>query len=538
MTTPTKPQAPHDRAAPPLSRMASRLMARAREQWQRQQFDAAGQTLTQVLALAPDYPEAVRMLGMTAQRRGDHAGAVDCFQRVVKVWPDDADVHVGLGIALYEQGRVDEAIIHLRQACKLEPTSALAWFNLGEAIGREAQTEEAIDALQRAIALNPAHLLARLSLARARANQGRIDDAVAEFRGVLPYDPGNAEAWFGLSNLNTVRFDAADAAALQGVLARRDLPVRDRELLEFALAKAREGQGEYAQAFELFRSANASRRQRVAWDSAGERRRVQAIERIYTGKKLPDADSQRGREVIFIISIPRSGSTLVEQILASHPEVEGANEIQDLRQVIDNETARRQSAFPLWVPDATAQDWQRMGEDYLERTRRWRRTRPRFTDKSLVNWYLVGAALTMLPAARAVIVRRDPVETCLGCFRQCFSEASGFACDLDEMADYCIDFLRLSRLWCQQYPQRVFDLRYESLVAEPEPVIRRLLDFCGLSFDPACLESHKTPRTVLSLPSAAQVRQPLRRDTARGALYGDKLDGLRERLRSAGVLEE
>ncbi len=538
MTTPTQPRPLPDRASPPLSRAASRLMDRAREQWRQRQFDAAGQTLTQVLALAPDHPEAVRMLGMTAQRRGDHAGAADCFRRVIEVWPDDADVHVGLGIALYEQGQVDAAIAHLRQACRLEPTSAMAWFNLGEAVGREARTEEAVDALQRAIQLNPKHLSARLSLARARANQGRIDDAVAEFRGVLRHDPGNAEAWFGLSNLNTLRFDATDAAALQRTLARQGLSVRDRELLEFALAKALEGQGEYAQAFELFRSANASRRQRVTWDSAGERRRVQAIERIYTGKKLPDTGSQRGREVIFIISIPRSGSTLVEQILASHPEVEGANEIQDLRQVIDNETARRQSAFPLWVPDAAAQDWRRMGEDYLERTRRWRRTRPRFTDKSLVNWYLVGAALTMLPAARAVIVRRDPVETCLGCFRQCFSEASGFACDLDEMADYCIDFLRLSRLWHRQYPQRVFDLRYESLVAEPEPVIRRLLDFCSLSFDPACLEPHKTPRTVLSLPSAAQVRQPLRRDTARGALYGDKLDGLRERLRRAGVLDE
>ena len=176
-----------------------------------------------------------------------------------------------------------------------------------------------------------------------------------------------------------------------------------------------------------------------------------------------------------------------------------------------------------------------LGREYLDRTARWRQTKPRFTDKSLVTWYLVGAALAMLPAARVVVVRRDPVETCLGCFRQCFSEASGFACDLDEMADYCADFLRLTRFWLEKYPRQVFDLQYEALVAEPEPMIRRLLDFCNLSFAPECLEFHKTTRTVQSLPSAALVRQPLRSDTARSALFGDKLDQLRRRLRDAGV---
>src|SRR6185312_7956531 len=289
--------------------------------------------------------------------------------------------------------------------------------------------------------------------------------------------------------------------------------------------------------------ANASRRQRVKWDAAGERRRVAAIADVFAKDQPAPLDPRLGREAILIVSIPRSGSTLVEQILASHPEVEGANEIKDMTHVIDEETARRHSArsnsaFPLWVPDASAEDWLRLGRDYLARTSRWRERKPRFTDKSLVNWYLVGAALAMMPAARAIIVRRDPVETCLGCFRQCFSENSGFACSMDELADYCIDFLRLTRFWLEKYPDRVMDLQYESLVADPETEVRRLLDFCGLPFDPACIEFHKTARTVQSLPSAAQVRQPIRRDTARSARYGDKLDRLRQRLRDAGVLAE
>lgn len=528
-------QSAHGVSRRPLSSVAARLLARARREWAQQQFEAAEQSLANVLSLAPDEPDAVRLLGMVVQRLGRHREAVESFRRVLTLGPDDSDLRIGLAISLFEQGEADEALTHFRQACKLEPASVSAWFNLGEALGRHALTEEAVAALRCALKLDPTHLSARLSLARARANLGDVGTAVTEFREVLRRDPANAEGWFGLSNLNVVRFDAADAASLQGALQRQDLPHRDRELLGFSYAKALESQGDYSQAFEAFRAANASRRRRVRWDAAGEHRRVEAIERVFANETSTPIDARLGNEAILIVSIPRSGSTLVEQILASHPEVEGANEIKDMKQVIDAETGRRNSAFPLWVPDTTPEDWQRLGREYLARTARWRQSKPRFTDKSLVTWYLVGAALAMLPGARVVVVRRDPVETCLGCFRQCFSEASGFACDLDEMADYCADFLRLTRFWLQKYPRQVFDLQYEALVAEPQSVIRRLLDFCNLSFTPTCLEFHKTTRTVQSLPSAALVRQPLRSDTARSALFGDKLDRLRQRLRDAGV---
>ncbi|HJP97964.1 MAG TPA: sulfotransferase [Rhodanobacteraceae bacterium] len=522
----------------PLSSVAKRLLARARREWAGQQFEDAEQTLTNVLALAPDNPEATRMLGTVVLRRGKHARAVECFRKVLAVWPEDDDLRIGLAIALYEQGQVKEAVMHLRRACEIAPASASAWFNLGEALAREAHTTEAIRALQRALECDPAHGSARLSLARAQANLGEVDSAVEGFREVVRRDPGNAEGWFGLSNLNVVRFDQDDVASLKHALEQPDLSPRDYELLAFTYAKALENHGDHARAYDVFARANASRRERMKWDAAGEHRRVAAIEDVFSKRLPPPLDPRLGREAILIISIPRSGSTLVEQILASHPEVEGANEIKDLQQVIDAETHRRRSAYPLWVPDASASDWQRLGREYLARTARWRERKPRFTDKSLVTWYLVGAALAMMPAARAIIVRRDPVETCLGCFRQCFSENSGFACDMDEMADYCTDFLRLTRIWVQKYPDRVMDLEYESLVADPDTEVRRLLDFCGLPFDAACIDYHKTARTVQSLPSAAQVRQPIRRDTARSALYGDKLDRLRQRLRDAGVLAE
>ena len=519
----------------PLSSVATRLLARARREWDQQQLDAAERSLTSVLALAPGNPDAIRMLGMVAQRRGNHFKAADCFRKVLAIFPDDDEMHVGLGIALFELCEFDDALAHFRKASTLAPDSASAWFNLGEALGRHALSQDSVAALRRAIQLDPAHVSARLSLARVQASLGHIDAAVDGYREVVRRDPGNAEGWFGLSNLNIVRFDAADVARMQHALARPGLVGREYELLAFSYAKALEDQGEYVQAFDVFEQGNASRRLRVKWDAAGERRRVEAIMRVFSGEMAAPLDPELGREAILVVSIPRSGSTLVEQILASHPEVEGANEIKDMTQVIDAETHRRDSAFPLWVPDAAAEDWQRLGLEYLARTTRWRERKPRFTDKSLVTWYLVGAALAMMPAARVVVVRRDPVETCLGCFRQCFSENSGFACSMDELADYCIDFLRLTQFWLDRFPDRVTDLQYESLVADPETEVRRLLDFCGLPFNPACIDFHKTARTVQSLPSAAQVRQPIRRDTARSMLYGAKLDRLRRRLHDAGV---
>jgi len=535
MTLQSEPRLVQNASQPPLSRTAARMLARARDEWERRDFAAAEHSLSNVLALAPNDLSATRMLGMAVQRLGDHARAIDCFRRVLAAHPDDADIHVCLGIALHERGETADAVKHLRHACALEPRSASAWFNLGEALVQQVHTVDAVAALRRALELDPAHISARLSLAKAQASLGEVDAAIAGFREVLRRDPGNAEGWFGLSNLNTVRFDAADAASLKSALARPNLSPRDCELLGFTYAKALENRGDYAQAFEAFRTANASRRRRVKWDAAGERKRVDEIQRVFANGTPRPLDDELGGEVIFIVSIPRSGSTLVEQILASHPQVEGANEIKDITEVIDAETRRRNSAYPLWAADATAQDWQRLGREYLERTARWREAKPRFTDKSLLSWYLVGPALAMLPAARVVIIRRDPVETCLACFRQLFSERSAFACDLDELADYCIDFLRLTRFWREQYPDRVLDLEYENLQADPDAEIRRLLDFCDLPFDRACLEFHKTERAVLSAPSAAQVRQPLRRDTARSARYGDKLDSLRQRLRAAGI---
>ncbi|HEY6894847.1 MAG TPA: sulfotransferase, partial [Rhodanobacteraceae bacterium] len=241
-------------------------------------------------------------------------------------------------------------------------------------------------------------------------------------------------------------------------------------------------------------------------------------------------DAARGSEVVFVISLPRAGSTLVEQILSAHPDVEGAGEINDLALVIEAESARRGEPYPAWIAKATPDDWQRLGAQYLERTARWRTARRVHVDKAVFNWAFVGAIAAMLPGARIVNVRRDPIETGWSCFKQSFARGQQvFSYALADVGAYWVDYDRLMFFWHARFPRRIYDLSYEALVAAPEPEIRRLLDFAGLPFSASCLKFHKSDRVVRTA-SAAQVRQPMRADTARASNYGALLDPLRRAL--------
>jgi tetratricopeptide (TPR) repeat protein len=515
---------------------ATRLLREAGEAFGQRRFDVAARAATSLLALQPNHPEAHRLMGFIALMHGENGRAVEHLRRACAALPGDSNIQMALGSALFDSGTVEEGLTHLRRACALAPLAAAAWYNLGRALHAAAQPEEARDALRKALALAPSHAKARITLADAQAVLGDTASAVDHYREVLRQDPANAKAWFAIANLKTEAFSAQDAARLREGFERAEAASEARIQLGFALAKAMEDQRDYAAAFEALRQANAAKRQSARWDAAAEAARVESIVRAFDAPPPPPLHPSMGEEVIFVVSLPRSGSTLLEQILASHPRVEGANEIDVLARLLDEESKRRGSPFPQWVPDATAGDWARLGGEYLARTRRWRQVRPVSTDKSLDNWALVGAIAAMLPGARIINSRRDPVETCFACYRQLFRAGAGFSYDLDDMAAHYAGYARLSRFWQERFPQRYREQRYEDLQHDPEGQIRQILDFCGLEFDAACLAFHATERAVLSTASAAQVRQPMRKDTARSHFYAAELEPLRSRLRQAGVL--
>ncbi|RDS83303.1 tetratricopeptide repeat-containing sulfotransferase family protein [Dyella psychrodurans] len=508
---------------PTLSPAAQTWLGEAAKALSQGQPDLAKQPLKRVLTEAPGLANAQFLYGIACQMLGDSNTAAEYMRKAAKQRPDDPNILTNLGGALYDSGATEEAFVHLRRATKLAPAQPSIWFNLGKALKLEWQLDEATDALKRALTLDERHITARITLADIFTIRGNIRDAVTEYRKVLALQPNEALAWHGLANLKTEPLSMADAQQIRQVLENRQLSPDSRALLGFSLYKALEDQRDYAGAFEALRNANAVKRQIDPWNAAAAREHANAIAAAFDMPLPAPVDPALGHEVIFIASLPRSGSTLVEHILASHPLVEGANEINDLSNVLDEESSRRGKNFPHWVSDATVEDWARLGKSYLDRTARWRAKRTYSTDKGLQNWQWVGAIRAMLPGAKIIDCHRDPVETCFACYRQLFSEGTLFSYDLQDLAGYYNDYRRLSDFWQAKHPGKVFDLAYEKLVQEPETQIRQLLAFCQLPFDAACLSPHQTQRDVHSTASAAQVRQPIRGDTARSTHYRDFL---------------
>ena len=515
---------------PSLSPAARQWLSDAGKALSQGRADLAEQPLRRVLAEAPGFANAQFLYGIACQMRGDSITAAQYLRKAAKQRPDDPNILTNLGGALYDSGATAEAFAYLRRATELAPMQASNWFNLGKALKLHWQLDEAADALRRTLNLDERHIAARNTLADIFTIRGNIPDAVAEYRKVLALQPDHAQAWHGLANLKTESLTLTDAKQIRHSLQYQQLPPDERVLLGFSLYKALEDQRDYASAFQALCEANAAKRQLDPWNAAAARDHANAIAAAFPAPLPAPLDPALGHEVIFIASLPRSGSTLVEHILASHPLVEGANEISDLSHVLDDESKRRGKDFPHWVTDAAAEDWARLGQNYLARTARWRTKRPYSTDKGLQNWQWVGAIRAMLPGAKIIDCHRDPVETCFACYRQLFSEGTLFSYDLQDLASYYNDYQHLSNFWQANHPGKVFDLAYEKLVREPEAQIRQLIAFCGLPFDAACLSPHQTQRDVHSTASAAQVRQPIRADTARSPLYRDLLGPLIQQL--------
>ncbi len=480
--------------------------------------------IAKVLRLHPDHPEALRLLAGVLNLRGLHREAIESMYRALSRCPSDALYHNTLGSILIDAGDLDGAITALQCARALRPDLAVAHYNLGLALTRCMRIAEAEIALRQAVALAPMHVEARVLLADALKAKGQVVAATEAYRVVIRDRPDAGAAWWGLADLKTIKLSELDVISIQTALRSSQASHHDRIKMGFALAKALDDQDRLFESFEALKEAHSLARQRQQWDAKKFSSNVDAVLAAF-GSRTSMTDNGFGEEVIFIVGMPRSGTTLVEQILSSHSQVEGAGELPDLTMVLEEEARNRGQRFPGYAGDMSVVDWKSLGQRYLERTGHWRARRPRFTDKFPGNWRLIGAIMTMLPAARVVCCRRDPVETCLSCYRQ-YLAGNEYARTFADLAAYWRDFDRAVCHWRNLYPERVCEIQLENVVAAPEAEIRNLTAFCGLSFEQTCLEFHKSKRDVFS-PSAAQVRDPIRCDTARSVRYGSLLDPLR-----------
>ena len=496
----------------------------------RNAFAQAERAITLSLAYAPDHPEPKRLLGMFLHATGRAREALKPFHEALALLPDDVDILIPLATAQVDAGEFAPAVDTMRRAAELRPDANTTYL-YGRMLEQNALMDDAVTAMRRVLELDSKHALARLQYARDLFYTGHTDDAITQFRRLIRDGNELAASWYGLAEMKTVTFDAQDLLALKSLRKRPQFAGLERATLLHAVGKAFEDNGDFPAAFDAYAEAGNLERAAFPCDSAHFAAYMDSVRAAFP--QPADLSSQQGREAIFIVGMPRSGSTLIEQILAAHSEVEGASELPDLTLSLDRESERRGSFFPTWAAKETVDDWRRVGADYLDATARWRTPKPRFTDKSPGNWMQAEAAIAMLPGARIINVRRDKVETCWSCFKQFFAPGRMvWGSSLDDIAYFWEQCTIHCDYLAARYPRNFRIQSYEKMLDDPEGQTRELLEFCGLAFEPRVLRFHEAERTVRTA-SAAQVRQPMARGANGSDRYGSLLDSLREKLKGA-----
>ena len=470
-------------------------------------LDIAERLLKPHLKEDPFDVAAIRMLAELAGRIGRWRDAEHLLRRAVELAPGWTAARANLAIVLGRMGRPAEAMELLDDILAEEPDWIGHWNLKAATLARLGDFEDAIKLYENVLQRVSHQPKVWMSYGHMLKTVGRQAEGIAAYREAIALRPALGEAWWSLANLKTVKFDDADLAAMQQALATDDLSEEDRFHIEFALGKAMHDLGRADDAFGYYSSANALRLKGQPYDAAQTTKKVDRCIAAFTAEAF--AEHHGGCEApdpIFIVGMPRAGSTLVEQILSSHSLVEGTSELQDIPMLA------RRTGYPRPSLKLSEKQRRELGEEYLKRAGVQRRTdRPFFIDKLPNNWLHVPFIQLILPNAKIIDARRHPLGCCFSNFRQHFARGQDFTYDLADVGRYYADYVRLMAHIDTVLPGRVHRVIYERMVDDTETEVRKLLDYCGLTFEPQVLEFYKTERAVRTA-SSEQVRRPIYRD--------------------------
>jgi tetratricopeptide (TPR) repeat protein len=498
-----------------------KVLAHAAEHQQAGRWAEAEKLYRELLRGNPRDVNALRLLATCAVHAGRSREAERLLSRAVNHAPEYVEARLDLGRVFKDQHRLQEAIGQFEKAIELEPDDFQGHFLLASALAPAARTYDAIAAYRKVLELRPQHAGAWLGLGHTLKTVGRQEEAIAAYRECIRLKPGNGEIYWSLANLKTYRLSDEDIATIESHLAvdssdgvEEDAgDTQSRVNLLFSLAKAWEDRGDFERAWTCYEQGNATQRMEEDYDPVRTEVLNDAIIQVFD-RTLLEAHAGQGHtssEPIFIIGLPRSGSTLLEQILASHSEVEGTSELP-YASVVANSLSRNRAdgaGYPHAVRDLDPGHLQRLGQDYLDLAHIHRTEgRPRFIDKMPNNFPTVGFIQLILPNAKIVDARRYPLDSCLSCYRQLFARGQSFTYDLTDIGEYFLQYQRMMDHWHEVLPGRVLTVQYEDLVTDFENQVRRLLEFCELPFEESCVRYWETERPVRTA-SSEQVRQPI-----------------------------
>ena len=477
-----------------------------------QKFAEAEQVYRQILGRHPDNVTAMRLWARLGIRQKRYEDAEILLARVVEVAPDFNQAWADLVTVQYEQQKLDEAAESARRLIKLDPGVPNGYLLLASAQASAGHHDEALRAFDDALAVAPKHVGALCGKGNVCRTVGDQAGAIAAFRSSIEANPLQAEAYWNLANLKTFRFDDTELGDMLDLLGDERIPPEGQVQLNNALGLGFEGRGDYDRAFEYIDRGNALRREQEFYDRVENEEMVDMSIEVFNEDFL-HANAGRGDPdpaPIFIVGLPRSGSTLIEQILASHSLVDGTHELRELGMVVksDPRLGRFNPRYPKSLVDIDPERLRHLGTEYIRRTRRFRGEGPFFTDKNPNNYVHAGLLHLILPNAKIIDARRHPLDSCLGSYKQLFAQGQPFSYDLVELGEYYLEYDRLMKHWHEVLPGNVLEVHYEKVVADLEGQVKRILDHCGLPWEDACLRFHETERAVKSA-SSEQVRQPI-----------------------------
>ena len=465
------------------------------------------------LALSPGLASAHANLGVALAEQGKLADAISRLEHALTLQPGNPDVHNNLGAALLAQGSIAEAIAHYEEALVLKPDHANAHANLGTALVEQGRITDAMAHLERALVLNPNHADALNTLGNICKHEGRFDDAVAYYGRAIAIRPDFGQAHLNRSEIKSFHRGDAELEALEALAGQDGLSPIKAMNIHFALAKALEDSGDYPRAFEHFRKGNGLKRSQIDYDEVEARKYFRRISAVFDESLLDrlQGAGDPSSVPIFVLGMPRSGSTLIEQILASHPQIHGAGELTEFDKAVNSVLSAGE--FPECAASLDEITLRRIGESYLAGLPALADGKVRTVDKLPGNYLNIGLIRLALPNARIIHTMRDPTDTCVSCYSKLFTFGHHYTYDLAELGRFYRGYSELMT-HCRSVipPGAMLDVSYEDVVDDLEGQARRLIDYCGLAWDDRCIHFHETGRPVKTA-SSVQVRKPLFRSS-------------------------
>ena len=472
-------------------------------------YRKAEDAFKRVLVEDEDNIDALRFMGILAFKSGNHDIAEAMLTKALKLDPTYSLVWANLAQVFSVTGQLDKAKKSFKNILNMEPKNGLIWAEYGTVLTKLANYKEGRDAYLKALEFKPDSPRVHLSLGHVYKTMGEIDNSIDSYKNTILQNNLSGEAYWSLANLKTYSFSENEILDMEETL-KGDMSDIERSQMHFALGKAYEVKKDFDKSFKNYYEGNKVKKGLIKYSSNDTTDNTKRILNFFNKENIQKLakSSTEDRDPIFVLGMPRSGSTLVDQIISSHSKVDGTQELPNIIKIAAELNTNNQNNYPEVLKELDESKLSNLGKDYISETAWARDSAPFFIDKMPNNFIHIGLIKTILPNAKIIDTRRDPMDTCFSCFKQFFARGQLFTYSLEDLGNYYTDYIRAMNHWHNVYGKDIYTVHYDNVINETEETIRELIDYCELPFEKECLEFYNSSRPVKT-PSAEQVRQPI-----------------------------